>query len=483
MALLGLTLVMLTSCLSSSGETSSGESSSSLESSSSETTLAVTPVTTTFDFDALNTLEYLYDVEEIGAISHIEGHGIAQGDYLVGPDTITILPNYLVGLAPGIYELTLMTTRGSAILSFDVIDLHNLNRVANASFETGDLFGWTARTIFKGEANLQSFTEEAIVPNGQALIGEVPYGADGNFLLARPGTIARTVYEERIGRLASRPFVLGGSGYITFMLGAGQEADLSHVSIKRAEDQVEVGRYGNSSFDVTSGLLSYYGENLVAYRADLSAQLGQSLYVELIDIGGHDWDYLTFDNVETYHASIPEGIDAIDIRPTFLSDIAPNQVPNGTFADLSYWSASSASGWNVPDNTFRADNGLLKSNQGGDASRGLIRSSLFRVDGSGFISMQLGAGQGSRFDKDTFVSIRHAGTNEELFRFANTRHDGSTMLAYYLDLSDYMNDSCYLEVLDNGSGSWDVLFIDNVITYYPDQPSVTYALMARNLNY
>jgi hypothetical protein len=113
----------------------------------------------------------------------------------------------------------------------------------------------------------------------------------------------------------------------------------------------------------------------------------------------------------------------------------------------------------------------------------LIRSSLFRVDGSGFISMQLGAGQGSRFDKDTFVSIRHAGTNEELFRFANTRHDGSTMLAYYLDLSDYMNDSCYLEVLDNGSGSWDVLFIDNVITYYPDQPSVTYALMARNLNY
>ncbi len=482
--ILGLTTVMLTSCLSSSDVTTSSSSSSlSLESSSIEATLAVTPVVTTFDFDALNQLEYHYDEQSIGSISHIEGHNIAQGDYRIATDTITILPHYLVNLAPGIYDLDLVTTLGRASLSFDVLDLHNLNRIVNGSFETGDLFGWTAATMFKGEANLQSFTEDAIVSNGMALIGEVAYGGDGDYLLARPGTVTRTVYEEKMGRLSSRPFVLGGNGYVTFMLGAGQEADLSHISFKRVSDGTEIGRYGNSSFDVSSGILSYYGENLVTYRVDLSPYIGQSLYVELNDYGGHDWDYLTFDNVETYHDSIPEGIDAIDIRPAFLTDVAPNQVPNGTFVDLSYWSVSDSSGWVAPANTFRADSGLLKSNLGGDAARGLIRSSMFRVDGSGFVSMQLGAGQGARYDKDTFVSIRRVGTNEEVFRFANSRHDGTNMIHYYVDLSDYMNESLYLEVVDNGTASWDVLFVDNIVTYYPAAPSITYAVMARNLNY
>jgi hypothetical protein len=114
------------------------------------------PVVTTFDFDALNQLEYHYDAQEIGSISHIEGQNIAQGDYRIGTDTITIMPNYLVNLAPGIYDLDLVTTLGKASLSFDVLDLHNLHRIVNASFETGDLFGWTATTMFKGEANLQS---------------------------------------------------------------------------------------------------------------------------------------------------------------------------------------------------------------------------------------------------------------------------------------------------------------------------------------
>jgi hypothetical protein len=132
---------------------------------------------------------------------------------------------------------------------------------------------------------------------------------------------------------------------------------------------------------------------------------------------------------------------------------------------LSYWSVSSSSGWACP-RILSAPTTVLKSNLGGDAARGLIRSSMFRVDGSGFVSMQLGAGQGARYDKDTFVSIRRVGTHEEIFRFANSRHDGSNMIPYYIDLSDYMNESLYLEVVDNGTASWDVLFVDNIVTYY-----------------
>lgn len=116
----------------------------------------------------------------------------------------------------------------------------------------------------------------------------------------------------------------------------------------------------------------------------------------------------------------------------------------------------------------------MKSNVGGDAARGLIRSSLFRIEGSGVISLELAAAQGARFDKDTFVSIREEKTNREIFRLANTRSNGIFPVKYYIDLSAHLGKNCYFEIVDNATGVYDTIFVANIVTYYPVAPRFDY---------
>jgi len=489
-------LVIMTGCNSSLIEESSSSLVSNSDFSSSVTSitseeqlLSITPIVTEFDFDLLNDLSYEYDQSQIGSISHIEGHNIAAGDYEIIGTTITINRHYLVTLLPGNYGLSLYTTLGRALLPINVIDRHNNHRIINRGFETGDLFGWTVRTIFKGETTVQAFRDSSVASNETIPSAPFPYDGEGDYVLGRSTAVSKAAFEERLGQMRSSTFTLGGSGYISFLLGAGKTSDLSYVSIRRASDDVELKRFGNQSFDVSQVLEpEYFGENLVKYQADLSEYLGSALYIELNDYGSRDWDFLTADAFETYYEAAPEdGILAVDVKPIYLVDYAPNQVANGDFsANLSSWTVSNLPGWRKPDgssDTFTVTSGSLRSNATGDSARGLIRSSLFRVDGSGILSIEIGAAQGSRYDKDTFVSIKHFGTNREVIRFANNRSSGTTMIQYFIDLSDYQGQKFYVEIVDNATGSWDTIFIDNIVTYYANRPSFTYATMAINLNY
>jgi fructan beta-fructosidase len=273
-------------------------------------------------------------------------------------------------------------------------------------------------------------------------------------------------------------------GYLTFSLGACFNGDLTYVSVMDQESGAEIARFANPGFSTDSG--DYHAENLIAYRADLSSYLGRKLSLQFVDLGGHDFNFLTLDDIETYHSSLPEGLDAVDIKPAFSQNYVTNQLANGDFAEgLSDWTVSKAAAWENASGAWDAwqvSGGYLRSDLGGDAARGLLRSSLFCVEGSGVISLSIAAAQGARYDKDTYVSVREAGSNQEVYRFANSRHDGVYFVTYYLDLSSCSGDYLYLEIVDNATGSYDTIFVDDVVTYYASYPSIDFGDMATDLN-
>ncbi len=427
-------------------------------------TTILTSVEEGFSFTAMNVLTYevTFDADDV---LYVQGDDIMRTDVTIAEGILTVGTEYLASLDPGDHEFVVRTVDETLHrFRIVVLDEHNRHRIINGGFETGDLMGWTSQTTFKREQGILSFTDANIV-SADGLDG------DGSWSLGRREDDDGALAGERLGMLRSSIFELAGSGWITFSLGGGNPY-LNYVSVRHATTHVEIARFAN--------LAALPGGRLTPYRADLSQHVGEPLYLELVDNGAQSTDTLFADSFETYHETSPEnGTIAVDMTPSFDDVFVPNQLFNGDFrlGLDGYDTVSFGSG-----ETFHVEDEILKSNLGGDDARGLLRSSLFRVDGSGWIKIDLGAAQGARYDKDTYVSIRRQDTNEEIFRFANRNADGTAPVSYYIDLSSFAGDHLYLEIVDNAGDAWDTIFVYDITTYFATAPVVTYDTLGVNLN-
>ncbi len=469
---------MFVGCVSDSEETTTVNQTTTtyttapVETTTSATTLAKQWLM--FDYELTNDLEYLaYSLSDFVIVS---GNNITSADCTINTETnaITISKDYLSYLEPGEYEFTVYRVDDTEQINVLILERHQANKIINKGFETGDLFGWKTYTVFKGERQLLSFVPEGVISNQTILDTEALYNGVGEFVYGISPDTSSDLWNELMGIIQSSVFTLAGSGFISFYLGGGSNPNLTYLSVRDASNDMEIARFGQNS-DRTE---IENAAQMTIYKADISEYIGSDLYLEFCDYGSSDGNYLTFDEIETYHETEPDdGILAIDIKPVFNQPYFTNQVANGNFSQgLQNWST-------VGENQgYLVDSGVLKSNEAGDASTGMIRSTLFRITGSGIITLELGAAQGTRFDKDTYVSIKELGTNRELFRFANRNHDGIFMVQYYVDLSEYLNYICYIEIVDNATGSYDTIFVDNIITYYEELPVFDFSQMAVNLN-
>ena len=88
--------------------------------------------------------------------------------------------------------------------------------------------------------------------------------------------------ERAVGTLTSSTFIVGGSGYVTFKVGAMKDANYVYVDVVDAETKEILVRYSNSLWtertnDVKSGC------TLVAYKADLSEFMGKEVFFRISD--------------------------------------------------------------------------------------------------------------------------------------------------------------------------------------------------------
>lgn len=362
--------------------------------------------------------------------------------------------------------------------------------IQNPGFETGDLTGWTV-------ASGSAFSSSGISNETTWWAEEVPYNQEGAYHLNGWKNA-----ESATGKLRSSTFTLGGSGWISFKLGGGKNTDKVYINVVEADSGKLVARYGNTEFadvnfpNVEQGMRL---ANMVQYKADLSAQLGKNLYLEIIDQASSDWGVIFADAFFTYHAAEPvEGVIASDLTP----DLTGAQVQNAGFetGDLTGWtiiegdafgttSVTDATYWWAEEIPYNQEGSYhLNGWETAEANTGKLRSSTFKLGGSGWISFKLGGG---KHTESMHVDVVEADTGNVVARYGNTEfadvnfpHEDqgmrlANMVQYKADLSGHVGKNLYLEIVDEATSDWGALFADAFFVYLAAEPMA--GVLATNL--
>ena len=322
--------------------------------------------------------------------------------------------------------------------------------VFNGGFEMGDVQGWWNNG------------EPGKVTGADAFFSGVAYGKDGNFLYSGVEDHgAGNGREGNVGVLTSSVFEIGGSGYITYMLGGGNA--FCYVQV----------------IDSTTGeILARYRQQarndavLVKYVADLSAYIGRTVRVQVVDNATYDWGCVSFDNLVTYYASKPEGLDAVDVK---------YEIVDGSFesGNKSGWKQNGENlgevinneineGW-YTKNDDNKDGAYLFSfafynNEGGvvnvEGGKGNIESSNFVLKQGSYVSFRFG-GAGGVSNHDVYIQL--------------CRADGSVIATFYNDAEGKVNTrmnsyyyqyqgeeaDCFFRVVDNSTGDYGCFVVDD----------------------
>lgn len=355
-------------------------------------------------------------------------------------------------------------------------------KLVNGGFENG-LEGWTVVGNIGGVSSDRNYwLNDPERAEGYA------FGMDGDKMFS---AYAPGAEERAVGILTSSTFKVGGSGFVTFKVGAMRDGNYVYVDVVDANTKQILARYYNGLWaerteDVKSGC------TLIAYKADLSAFAGKEVFFRISDNADSGYGLFFADSFVTYYENEPEGFNAATpVNYTVSGTIY--DLFNGGFemGDVQGW-------WNIGEiglvtnaNGYWGDN--IPYNKDGDylftgveshgadtmreGNRGTLTSSAFELGGTGWISFKLGGGG----NELCYVQVIDATTNEVLARFRQQAQQDAVLIQYVADLSAHIGKTVRIQVVDYASSGWGCVSFDSVKTYYVPGEAMPEGHVANNI--
>ncbi|MBQ8584600.1 MAG: hypothetical protein IJ488_08370 [Clostridia bacterium] len=342
--------------------------------------------------------------------------------------------------------------------------------LANGGFENG-LEGWT----LVGNIGSVSSATHYWVGDADRAEGYL-FGMDGEkmFSAYEGGD------EAAVGTLTSSSFKVGGSGFVTFKVGAMKDGNYVYVDVVDAQTKEILARYYNGNWaDTTDGAKS--GCTLVPYKADLSMFMGREVFFRLSDNADSGYGLFFADSFNTYYPIEPDGNSFNPATPVnYEVSGTVYDVFNGGFEygdNRGWWNNGEPGAVTGADAFFSGvaygkDGDYLYSGvedhgagNGREGNTGTLTSSAFLLGGSGYITYMLGGG-----NELCYVQVIDSTTGEVLARFRQQAREDAVLKSYVADLSAYVGKTVRIQVVDNATNSWGCVSFDNVKTYYASKP-------------
>ena len=328
--------------------------------------------------------------------------------------------------------------------------------IFNGGFEMGNVQGWWNNG------------EIGVVTNATGYWGDnIPYEKVGEYLFTGVESFgADTMREGNRGSLTSSAFELGGTGWISFKLGGGGN-ELCYVQVIDA---------------VTGEVLAKYHQQaqrdavLIQYTADLSAYIGRTIRIQVVDQAENGWGCVSFDNVVTYYpqgVALPEGIVANNLYYVNYN------ITNGSFENgLDGWnqniwdagahntlgwveSSEHDAGWYTKNDDRKDGNNLFTfcrpDGTNCENTKGELVSSTFTLKQNSYVSFRFG-GAGTRSVRIELVRVD--GTVIATFYNEAPGKINTEMYAYFYKYEGMTTD-CFFRVVDDSVSNYGCFVVDD----------------------